>query len=220
MKVKRYETSRITHRGSETDTSLIEVEVVNRLHGRSQMIYKKNRLLPLLAIVVLFLTSCGSSIPKGAFKLTPELLQKRELKTRKYEGISEVDILSASAGVLQDLGFNLDESESKLGLIVGSKERDATEIGQEVWWWTKALLLKWTAFTDETDDYQKFRASVVIRPITKDNDKTHYVSVTFQRIVWDTADEISKQETLDKPEIYQEFFDRLSKSVFLEGQKI
>ena len=173
--------------------------------------------------MVLVLTSCGSSIPKGAFKLTPELLQKRVLKTRKYEGISEVDILSASAGVLQDLGFNLDESETKLGLIVGSKERDATEIGQEVWWWTKALLLKWTAFTDETDDYQKFRASVVIRvirPISKDNDKTHYVSVTFQRIVWDTADKITKQETLDEPEIYQEFFDRLSKSVFLEGQKI
>ena len=184
------------------------------------MIYKKNLLLPLLAIMVLVLTSCGSSIPKGAFKLTPELLQKRVLKTRKYEGISEVDILSASAGVLQDLGFNIDESESKLGLIVGSKVRDATEIGQEVWWWTKALLLRWTAFTDETDDYQKFRASVVIRPISKDNDKTHYVSVTFQRIVWDTADKISKQETLNEPEIYQEFFDRLSKSVFLEGQKI
>lgn len=183
------------------------------------MIDKKNRLLPLLAIVVIVLTSCGS-IPKNAFKLTPELLQKRELKTRKYEGVAEVDILSASAGVLQDLGFNLDESESKLGLIVGSKERDATEIGQEVWWWTKALLLKWTAFTDETDDYQKFRASVVIRPISKDNDKTHYVSVTFQRIVWDTADKITKQETLNEPEIYQEFFDRLSKSVFLEGQKI
>ena len=184
------------------------------------MIYKKNLLLPLLAIMVLVLTSCGSSIPKDAFKLTPKLLQKRVLKTRKYEGISEVDILSASAGVLQDLGFNIDESESKLGLIVGSKVRDATEIGQEVWWWTKALLLRWTAFTDETDDYQKFRASVVIRPISKDNDKTHYVSVTFQRIVWDTADKISKQETLNEPEIYQEFFDRLSKSVFLEGQKI
>ncbi len=184
------------------------------------MIYKKNLLLSLLAIMVLVLTSCGSSIPKGAFKLTPELLQKRVLKTRKYEGISEVDILSASAGVLQDLGFNIDESESKLGLIVGSKVRDATEIGQEVWWWTKALLLRWTAFTDETDDYQKFRASVVIRPISEDNDKTHYVSVTFQRIVWDTADKISKQETLNEPEIYQEFFDRLSKSVFLEGQKI
>ena len=180
---------------------------------------KKNRLLPLLAIVVLVLASCGS-IPKNAFMLTPELWEKRVLKTRKYEGISEVDILSASAGVLQDLGFNIDESETKLGLIVGSKVRDATEIGQEVWWWTKALLLRWTAFTDETDDYQKFRASVVIRPISEDNDKTHYVRVTFQRIVWDTADKISKQETLNEPEIYQEFFDRLSKSVFLEGQKI
>ena len=183
--------------------------------------YKKNPLLLLLAIVVIVLTSCAS-IPKDAFKLTPELLQKRELKTRKYEGISEVDILSASAGVLQDLGFNLDESETKLGLIVGSKERDATEIGQEVWWWTKALLTYGYTWLlgDETDDYQKFKASVVIRPISKDNDKTHYVSVTFQRIVWDTANKISKQETLDAPEIYREFFDRLSKSVFLEGEKI
>ena len=104
------------------------------------IIHKKSSLLPLLIIVVLILTSCGSSIPKDAFKLTPELLQKRVLKTRKYEGISEVDILSASAGVLQDLGFNIDESETKLGLIVGSKVRDATEIGQEVWWWIKGLL--------------------------------------------------------------------------------
>ena len=184
------------------------------------MSYKKNRLLPLLSIVVLVLTSCGS-IPKNAFMLTPELLQKRVQKTRKYEGISEVDILSASAGVLQDLGFNLDESESKLGLIVGSKERDATEIGQEVRWWITALLTYgYSTLSDETDDYQKFRASVVIRPISKDNDKTHYVSVTFQRIVWDTADKISKQETLGAPKIYQEFFDRLSKSIFLEGQKI
>ncbi len=184
------------------------------------IIHKKSSLLPLLIIVVLILTSCGSSIPKDAFKLTPELLQKRVLKTRKYEGISEVDILSASAGVLQDLGFNIDESETKLGLIVGSKVRDATEIGQEVWWWIKGLLSFGRTLDDETDDYQKFRASVVIRPISKDNDKTHYVSVTFQRIVWDTDDDISKQETLDTPEMYQEFFDRLSKSVFLEGEKI
>ena len=181
---------------------------------------KKNRLSVLLT-VVLVLTGCGSRIPKDVFKLTPELLQKRVSKTRKYEGISEVDLLSASAGVLQDLGFNIDESETKLGLIVGSKERDATEIGQEIWWLIKAgLTYGWTMFTDETDDYQKFRASIVIRPISKDNDKTHYVSVTFQRIVWNTDDKVSKQETLDGPEIYQEFFDRLSKSVFLEGQKI
>ncbi len=173
---------------------------------------RENCLLVLLTTVLLILTGCWSSIPKDAFKLTPELLQKRVLKTRKYEGISEVDILSASAGVLQDLGFNIDESETKLGFIVGSKVRDAT--------------VKWGQFyglifgTTAPDDYQKFRASVVIRPISKNNDKTHYVSVTFQRIVWGTDDKIQKQETLDAPEMYQEFFDRLSKSVFLEGQKI
>ncbi len=181
---------------------------------------KKNRLSVLLT-VVLVLTGCGSRIPKDAFQLTPELLQKRVLKTRKYESISEADILSASAGVLQDLGFTLDESETKLGLIVGSKEADATEIGQEIRWWITALLTYgYSALGDETDDYQKFRASIVIRPTSEDNDKIHYVSVTFQRIVWNTDDKVSKQETLYAPEIYQEFFDRLSKSVFLEGQKI
>jgi len=41
-------------------------------------------------------------------------------------------ILSAVAAVLQDLGFNLDESETKLGVVVASKDRDAVEAGQVV----------------------------------------------------------------------------------------
>ena len=70
------------------------------------------------------------------------------------------------------------------------------------------------------DDYQKLWASIVIRPTSEDNDKTHYVRVTFQRIVWNTEDKIDRLQSLDEPEMYQKFFDLLSKSVFLEGQKI
>lgn len=184
------------------------------------------RSLPVLVVLVLtgcmLMTGCMlRGDPRDNFELTPEQLQNREMRTRTYEGISEVDILSACAAVLQDLEFTIDETEAKLGVIVGSKRSDATEVGQEAWWLVKALLTYgWTAFTDETDDYQVFRASVVVRPMSTANAGHHAVSVTFQRTVWDTDDKISKQETLEVTEIYQDFFDRLSKSVFLEEQGI
>ena len=74
--------------------------------------------------------------------------------------------------------------------------------------------------TIRLDDYQKLWASIVIRPASEDDDKTHYVRVTFQRIVWNDKDEIDRLQSLDEPEMYQKFFDLLSKSAFLEGQKI
>ncbi len=186
----------------------------------------RKRSLPVLAVLVLagcmLMTGCMlRGDPRDNFELTPEQLQNREMRTRTYEGISEVDILSACAAVLQDLEFTIDETEAKLGVIVGSKRSDATEVGQEAWWLVKALLTYgWTAFTDETDDYQLFRASVVVRPMSATNADYHAVSVTFQRTVWDTDDKVSKRETLEVPEIYVDFFDRLSKSVFLEEQDI
>jgi hypothetical protein len=118
--------------------------------------------------------------------------------------------------VLQDLGFNLDESETKLGLVVASKDRDATEAGQVVGAILIAVLI---GASVPIDKRQKIRASLVTRPIGESGDKTA-VRVTFQRVVWNTAGQISKSEALTEPELYQEFFSKLSKSVFLEAHEI
>lgn len=156
------------------------------------------------------------TIPKDALKLSPVSLEMRVLQTRRYDGSSEVEILAASAGVIQDLGFNIDESETDLGVIVGSKERDATEAGQVAAAVVVALL---GGGAMPIDKHQKLRISLVVRP-TQEDPEAHYVRVTFQRIVWNTQNQISRIEGLDEPEMYQEFFDRLSKAVFLEGHKI
>ena len=71
----------------------------------------KYRITLFVVMVTLALVGC-QTIPKDALKLTPKSLEKRRLQTRIYEGILEVDILAASAGVIQDLGFNIDESET------------------------------------------------------------------------------------------------------------
>ena len=181
-----------------------------------------------LTVMALIVAGCGSSLPKHLLRLTPDTLQNRVLQTRKYEGISEADLLSASTGVIQDLGFIIDESEINLGLIVGSKNRDAppdaTQRVVQVLGTIAAIMAALGGAENvdvpAVDDYQKLWASVVIRPTPEDNDKTHYVRVTFQRIVWNDKDEIDRMQSLDEPEMYQKFFDLLSKSVFLEGQKI
>ena len=174
--------------------------------------------LALASVIVLALVGCQIQ-PKQALKLSPESLEKRSLQTRKFEGISEADILSASAGVIQDLGFNIDESETKLGVIVASKDRDATEVGQIIA--ATIIVALFGGGTAATDKHQKLRVSIVVRPTHHEKDNnSHYVRVTFQRTVWNTQGQITRNEALEQPEMYQEFFDLLSKAVFLEGHKI
>ncbi|GAI49140.1 unnamed protein product, partial [marine sediment metagenome] len=128
----------------------------------------------------------------------------------------EAKILSASASLLQDLGFNLDESETDLGLLVASKERDATNAGQVV---LAIVVAAMGGGTTPIDKEQKIRASIVTSPVGETANRTS-VRVTFQRIVWNTYGQVSKRERLNDPKMYQEFFEKLSKAVFLEAHGI
>ena len=118
--------------------------------------------------------------------------------------------------MFQDLGFNLDESETDLGVIVTSKKRDATEAGQVA----VAILAGVLLGSDVAwDDKQKIRVSLVTRP-SGEQVETTTVRVTFQRIVWNSEGDVSRIEQIDERKIYRQFFDKLSKSVFLEAHKV
>lgn len=178
--------------------------------------FARNRLLrPLSLPLIATLGACAVGTPKEALQLTEQSLAERQMQTRRFETADEGRILVAVVGLLQDLGFNLDESESRLGVVVASKTRDATEAKQV------ALAILAAAFGAYApiDDRQKMRASVITRPVGANNQHVA-VRVTFQRIVWDTSKTVSKAEALTDPDHYSTFFARLSEALFLEAHEI
>lgn len=171
-------------------------------------------LLSTTLIVGTGLSACTPSIPPEALTLQPEAASLRRLQTRRFDTTNEGELLQASLGVLQDLGFELDESESDLGLLVASKLRDVSEPIQI----TAKILVG--AFANENmpiDVSQRIRVSLITRVISP---RESTVRVTFQRIVWNDQGQISRAESLEDPELYQEFFFKLSKAVFLEAHGI
>ncbi len=171
----------------------------------------------LLASVIcaVVLAACAEQIPKEALQLSPDSLERRQAQTRVFETDNEAELLSASAALLQDLGFNLDESEVDLGVIVASKERDATEADQVA---ASILLAVLFGVAMPWDDVPKIRAAIITRHLEDRNGFA--VRLTMQRIVWDTQGQVSETEPLDDPEMYKEFFGKLSKAVFLEAQEL
>jgi hypothetical protein len=173
-----------------------------------------------IVIMACVLWSCAPRIPKEALQLSPESLKNRQLQTRRFD-TDEKTLLSASAAVLQDIGFTIDESETELGTIVCSKRSDATSAGQIV---AAILVAALTGAVMPVDKEQFVRASLVTNPShVEDTDKTKSrtaVRVTFQRIVTNTQGQVTRRECVNDPEVYREFFEKLSKSLFLEAHEI
>lgn len=187
----------------------------------------------LIALGVLFVAGC-ETLPDNAMALSPDSLQQRQLQTRRVEGIDEKALLAASTGVLQDLGFNIDEAETRLGVIVASKKRSAIDTADIITSSLETLAVDMVfafVFGDDEregevhfDVTQKIRISVVTRPALDSSGHprkdAQVIRVTIQRLVWDDEGDLTREESIEDPKVYQKFFDRLSKSIFLELQAI
>jgi hypothetical protein len=184
---------------------------------------KINNCLKVFLAVLLCVGLVGcATIPTGFLKPTEQPLKDRQLQMRQYETKDEKKIITSVAGVLQDLGFTLDNSETELGFIAASKRADAKNAGQitaavalDV---ASALFGVYSHSTAACDKDQMVKASVITR-LSQDGNKI-VVRVTFQRIVWNMSNQISRIETVKEPTVYQKFYDGLSKAIFLEAEQI
>jgi hypothetical protein len=168
-----------------------------------------------LLLSMLVLSGC-TTIPKDAFQLSATSLEDRQMQSRKFSTLDDTLLLSAGASVLQDLGYNIDESNVELGVLTASKQADAKNTGQIVGAVMVALL---TGTVTPTDDKQKIRICLVLQE-SLDDPNSSVARITMQRIIWNNQGKISRVESIKSPELYQAFFDKLSKSTFLEANQI
>lgn len=164
------------------------------------------------------------------FQLTPESAANRAMQTRLFETKDDTELLSASAAVLQDLGFQIEESVREVGFLRATKERSAREHGQDIGRFFVFLLSSALVLVQQppivipVDLHQKIAAALVTRPVNPEATRQE-VRVVFYRVVWKGDGSAGRQaippgeqrmEMLRDPVMYQTFFAKLSKAVFLE----
>lgn len=205
---------------------------------------KARRWVALIALLGLVFIGCETgpkTTPAELFQLVPESAAHKAMQTRQFETTDSNELLSASAAVLQDLGFQVTESDTALGFLRAAKERSARERGQEI---TRGVVAFLTfaisvvggsnvTLVMPVDLQQQINASLIARPIGSNSGEgdgqRNELRVVFYRLVWkgegqsgDTHIPPGEQmmEMIRDVGLYQQFFARLSKAVFLEAQKI
>ena len=177
-------------------------------------------------------SGCGAepATLESYFELTPETARHRAMQTRTFETSDETELLSAAAAALQDLGFQLEDSSAELGLLRAAKERGAREYGQEI---RRIVIFILSAMGRQAvmlpvDMHQQINATLVTRRSVSDASR-FAVRVLFHRSIWKGSGssgntsippgQLSLEMVVDAT-IYQRFFAKLSKSVFLEAHEI
>ena len=171
-----------------------------------------------LICVALGLIGC-QTIPEDALRLEESSLEIRALQSRTYQAPTEQQILSASIGVLQDMEYNIDELEKPLGILTATKTVDATNSGEVA----GLLMLDLLCALGGSDcgalasasESQKISLTLVVLP-SLTHQGEYVARITLHRVVWDTVGRIKIREPIDDAEEYQQIFNKLSKSVFLE----
>jgi hypothetical protein len=180
------------------------------------------------AVCIALLAVLGGCVttmqPAEFFELPAESPAHKAMQSRLFETGNEKELLSASAAVLQDLGFQVDEIVSEVGMVRAIKERSAREHGQEIGRFLLSVITLGYVRVP-VDLQQKISAVLIARPIDYAGMRSE-VRVTFYRAVWKGDGYVERSaiqpgqqrmEMIYDPEIYQHFFSKLSKAVFLEA---
>lgn len=174
----------------------------------------------MLAVIV---TSGCQSVPQPDLRLTESALEIRQLQTHKYAAASEQEILLASVGVLQDMDYTIDTVELPLGVLSASKTVDASSDGEMAGLILLDLLCAMggsgCGAVQTASESQTIMLTMVVLPALAE-DGSFVTRVTLQRIIWDKQGRPKLRELIDDAEGYQKFFDKLSKSIFLEVNTI
>ena len=144
-----------------------------------------------------------ATLPGGEAFFNPVTLEQRQVQTRLYESGDDARVLQASIALLLDNGFQINQADNRLGWVHAYKV---------VRWNSRqgALSASWRGI---------FYATVVTGAAIGQPGVTR-VRVTFHGADYSKPQAAGDFHLVETPEIYQEFFSRLSSALFLAGQGI
>lgn len=172
------------------------------------------------------LAGCAPSVSQ-MLTAPEDLLAQRQLQTRQYDSADEGRVLTACTALLQDMGYQIDEGTSRLGVVLASKMRDANPLPPEARFAAGALVLASAVFTAG--------ATLPLLTAVAESHPTRIEVAIFTRRVGPEENRIAVRvifrETghsngqsgpptiIRDATIYQEVFDRLSKALSLEARE-
>lgn len=171
-------------------------------------------------LLMAVLGGCAASIPEAALRLPESTLEVRSIQTRTLAAPSEIDILTATIAVLQDMEFNIERIEKPLGVITASKVTDADSRSEKTALFFLDLLCAMGGSGDcdamsQAQDDQHITLTMVVLPSLERNGE-YAVRITIQRVIYDKMDRVKVLERIDNAETYQQIFDNLRKSLFIQ----
>lgn len=170
---------------------------------------------PALAALLILAQGCATEPgPAELMRVGPQTAANREVQTRRFNGVSEAELLAACLGVLQDQGFRITTSEARLGVITGIKSRSdkdvLADVGRQLALASVTLGLHPDVKTPPPDS---FGVVLVTRGVSSEA-RTRDVRVMFYQM-WSGQGGLVQPSgpryaaLITSPALYQQFFDRL-----------
>ncbi len=177
-------------------------------------------------VIAVVAGGCASGPPEEAYRLPPTTLEVRELQTRTFEA-DEAEIIGACVALLQDMEYNIDAIEIPLGVLSASKVVDADSATQKAGLVAADVAMVILSVISGTsvgggayasaDDEIGLKITLVVRPSLAGGDQ-YTVRITLQRTLIDKSARVKEVGVINDPIVYQEIFEKLSKSLYLQEE--
>ncbi|MCH9634522.1 MAG: hypothetical protein S4CHLAM7_12750 [Chlamydiae bacterium] len=149
----------------------------------------------------------------GCSHFTPEpkrtQLEIRQMQTHVYDIKSFKLVMKAMLNVLQDEGFVVKNIQLNVGFLTATKEVDIESPGVRFWGGAFATPDRWIKMSviDVTANVSEFGSRTKVR-------------VNFQMKKIDNYGAVVGVYQIQDPQFYQDFFAKVSKSIFIQEEKL
>lgn len=140
-------------------------------------------------------------------------LQIRELQTKELDTPDTKLVMKSMMNVLQDEGYIIKNVVADMGLLSAEKNVDIEN---------KALAILMISLNTQTPGNARWKKQQILEASANVTEfgKTTKVRINFQIKTLDNVGNVHSVVTVKDPKYYQEFFDKVSKGVFIQEQGI